>query len=491
MNASSAFGGQSSIQYMVDQFMQFEQGPKNRLLDRKKNVNGSLEVLSELNSKLSALRSRTKRMTDELTDYFAAKKSTVSNDDLLKVTANSGAALGTHTLSVDRLASSDTRISNQFTSSGSDFGTYTTDQTFEIEVAHPTDEDSDNRATISVTVAASVFSGDNDSVMKGISDAVNSAMTQAVADDIITNDEKVISSVVHEESGTTRLQFRSTKTGYSNRMDFGASALLSDLNINNSALASGTTGGTMTTVGTSNSTSELNSKFNLDGLDFYRDSNTVTDAVDGVTLKLFNTFTSQESFSVNTDTEKVRGEIDEFIKSYNEAIKYVRKSTQYGNGSTQGALSNDLTYRNISVDLRDIAQGEVSDVTYSEYNLLYDIGIEADQQGNLSVKDSKKLEEAIETNSEYVSDLFNGSDGIATRMDDYLEKIVKTGGSISTSKKNLNKEITSLNDRLKTVESLLKQKEKQLFEEFSSLQETMFTLQNQQSFFGLFVGQGN
>ncbi|MCB9059210.1 MAG: flagellar filament capping protein FliD [Calditrichae bacterium] len=489
MDVSSLFSGQGSIQYLVDQFMSFEQGPKDRLTSRRSSLNDKIKILSDLDSKLSALQAKTERMTDEFTNYFAAKKAGVSNSEVLKATASSDAMLGNHVLTVERLAAFDTRVSNQFVSTDSDFSSYTTDHTFQIEVSHKNEDDELSRVTIDVTIAASEFEGDNQTVFQAIANAVNGAMDQAVADELINNEERVRASVLNEESNTSRLSLRSDHSGYTYRMDFGSSSLLDDLNVNNAALTDGATGGYMHDVGTSESTSELNSKFTLNGLTFYRDSSTVTDALDGLTLQFLNTFTSQETVSVSTNTESVRKEIDDFISAYNDSINFLREKTQYNSSTKErGPLSEDYTIRNIAMGLRNISQSEVTDVTYSNYNLLYDIGIEADQQGRLSVKDSEKLTKAIETNPEFVSDLFNGSDGIATRINDYIEDFVKVGGSISSSKENLNSEIQSINDRLKVVESLLGQKEKQLFNDFSRLQETMYTLQSQQSFFSMFTG---
>jgi len=488
MDVSSLFANQNSVQYLVDQYMYFEQEPRNRLLDKRDLVKNRISVLSDLDSKLSALQTRTTRMTDEFTNYFAAKKSSSTNEDVLKTTATSDAALGNHTLTVERISSSDNRVSNQVINSNSDFTGYLTNQTFEIEVAHPTDDDEDNRVNISVTIEASVFTNDNETVMNAVKNAINGAMEQAVADETITNEERVIASVLSEETGVSRLSVQSASSGYANRMNFGASTFLDDLNINNNAQTSGTSGGYLLDPGSSASTSFLNSKFDLDGLTFYRDSSTVTDALEGVTLQLLNSFATAETVTVNSDTENIKKEITEFISAYNDSISYLREQTGYSSVTkSRGPLSDDLTYRNISSDLRNIAQGAISDVTFDEYDLLYDIGIEADQQGKLSITDTDKLTTAIETNTEFVSDIFNGSDGIATKIDDYIDKFVKTGGTISDTKKTLNTEVTSLNDRLELVESLLEQKEKQMFSEFSKLQEVMATLQNQQSYLSLFI----
>ncbi len=492
MDASSIFGGQNSIQYLVDQYMRLESMPKDKLIGKKKTINDHIKVLSDLDSKLSALKTKLDRMNDTFTDYFGAKSTTVSNADLFKATASAEATVGNHILNVNRLAVADTRVSNQFSNSASDFTAYSTDQTFSIEVASPTDEDPDNRVSIDVTVEAAFFSEDNESVLSAVRTAVNSAMDQAVADGVIKREERIHATVVSEEPGVSRLSFKSERSGYSYRMDFGASTLLDDLNINNTAQTSGTQGGYMYDVGTSHSTSSLNSEFVLDGLTFYRDSNSITDAVDGVTFQLLDTFASQETVTVNTDVEAVKEEVQSFIDSYNEVINFLRNNAQYNPATSKaGVLSKDLVYRNLSVDLRNAVMGTVSDVTYSEYDLLYDIGIEADQQGRLSISDEDKFTTALEDNSVYVSDLFKGSDGIANKVNDLIVGFTESGGTISSSKKQLNNEITTLNDRIRLMNDILDKKEKQLFEEFTTLQNTMYTLQSQQSFFSMFTSMNN
>ena len=487
MDVTSLFANQGSVQYLVDQFMRFEQEPLQILTGKKSKLNSTNQLLSDLDSKLSALQARTKRMTDTFTDYFAARTALSSNTDVLNASATSAAKVGTHSITVDRLASADTRVSQQYDSTASGFTSYTTDQTFTIEVASPTDADPNNRVSISVTVAASAFTGDNESVLKAISTAVDSAMDDAVANDVIKNEERVNASVVSEENGKSRLQFISANSGYTYRMDFGASTLLDDLQINAGVQASGTAGGYMYTVGTSASTSDLNSKFTLDGLTYYRDSSNVDDALQGLTLNLKNIFASEETVTVSTDYEAVKGEVQGFIDAFNESINFLRKETQYNAGTeSRGALADDLKYRTISLDLRDIVSSEVTDITYSEYNLLYDIGLEMDQQGKLSIKDEDKFKTAVETNSEYVSDLFNGSDGIATRINDYLEGYIKSGGTISQSKKNISNQISTLDTRIDLENTLLDQKRNQLTKEFVDLQAAMSRVQNQQQFFSMF-----
>lgn len=484
----SAVNSQGSIYQLVDQYMQLEQIPRDKLVTQKTALNDKKKVFSELDSVLSALKTKLTQLTDVITNPFFAKTSSSSDSAKVGITAQGSSVSGNHSISVARLAKADTRVSNQFDDAGSSFGAFSSDQTFSITVGHPTDEDPDNRVQIDVTVAASVFSGSDAEVLTGISDAVSSAMSQAVSDELIDGDEVIHSSVVNEEIGKSRLVFSSEQTGYSYRMEFGASALLDTLNINAASQSSGTSGGYITNIGTSRTDSELNAQFTMDGLTFYRDGNVVDDALNGVTLKLLDTFADEETITIESDVTAVRGDVDEFIEKYNKAIKYLRENTKTDSTThQQGALTNDTVYGSIISDFRGIVGASVSGTTSDDYTLLYNIGIEASEDGTLSVKDSDKFTSAIENNALYVSDLFNTDDGIANKLLDYIDNLVSAGGTINASKQQVDSQINSLNDRIAYMDEVLDKKKKQYFDQFTSLQQTMYQIQAQQQFFSSFL----
>ncbi len=488
MDLASIFGSQSSITQLVNQYMTIEQRPRDLLINKRDSLNSKKTVLSDLDSKLSALKTKADRLSDPIFDYFAAKKASTSDTDKFTASAGYTAAMGNHTISVDRLAESDSRVSQQYTGTDSDFTGFVTDQIFTIEVGHVDDDGNESREQISVTIAASVFTGTNSEVLTAITDAINSSMSTAVADETINNDEIIHASVVNEESNTSRLVLRSENTGYTYRMDFGASSLLDQLEVNAAVQTSGSSGGYIHDVGTDETDSMLNTRFTMDGLTLYRDSNNVTDAITGVTLQLLDTFATTESISITTDVDSVKSEVEAFLDSYNAAINFLKSNTQI-NPDTQdrGVLASDLVYRDIYYELRDYISDEVTSTSSSLHTRLYQIGIESDSKGVLSITDTEKFTEALETNSTYVSDLFNSEEGLATRLSDYVDNFVKTSGTIDSSKRNIEDEVTHLNDRITYTNEILSKKEARYRSEMAKLQETMIILSNQQSFLGLFA----
>src|SRR6056297_3221704 len=106
--------------------------PRDNLVDRKESLNTRKSVLSDLDSKLSSLNTKLETLNDPVVDNFAAKTATSSDTDKFTLSATSTASLGTHSLTVERLAKSDTRVSKQYVDSDTDFTSFTSDQTFSL-----------------------------------------------------------------------------------------------------------------------------------------------------------------------------------------------------------------------------------------------------------------------------------------------------------------------------------------------------------------------
>ena len=75
---SSIFDSRDSIDYLVAQYIKLESRPRNRIIESREKLTTKQQTLTTLDSKLSALNSSAERMTDEITDYFALKKGSLS-----------------------------------------------------------------------------------------------------------------------------------------------------------------------------------------------------------------------------------------------------------------------------------------------------------------------------------------------------------------------------------------------------------------------------
>ena len=199
----SMFDSQNNIEYLVSQYVALEAGPRNQLVYQRNELDGRRTALSDLDSKLSAMMSKLDRLTDPITDYFASKLATGSDSEKFTVNASSAAALGNHSLSVARLASSDTRVSNRYDDDLTTISDlFTGDQSFVLNLAHPEDDLPDQRVDITIDVAASTFEGQsNEDVLRDIADAINTTLSTAVTNEELSSDEVVRASVITEVNG--------------------------------------------------------------------------------------------------------------------------------------------------------------------------------------------------------------------------------------------------------------------------------------------------
>ena len=474
----------SSLDRLINTIIALEARPRDALEDKKNELNERSSILSDLDSKLSTLNSLAERLTDPITDYFAAKTASSSDTDIFTASATSSALVGSHDITIQRLAATDTRVSKQYTDTGTDLRSFfdtNGSQTFQIEVAHPTSSDSNNRVNISVTVNPT--STNNDDILDEIALAVNNAMSSAVTAGTIDADEKVTASVVSEESGKSRLIFRSGQSGYTYRLDFtdSTNSLLSTLEISNNVQSSGTSGGYITPIGTSASNSQLNAELQVDGLTFYRDSNTISDILTGVTITLKNVTTTTETLQIAADISAVKKEVEDFLNAYNDVLAFLHSNTTVdADTQVRGPLASDSTFRGLRTTLRSIMTGQVTSVQSGNPDYLFEIGITAADDGTLTLTDEDAFESALAKGSNAISDLFNSANGIATQINSLVEDYIKVGGIIDESQDSITDRIESLDNRIARVDERLQKREDQLRTQFAKMQEIVTVLQRQQ-----------
>jgi flagellar hook-associated protein 2 len=94
----------------------------------------------------------------------------------------------------------------------------------------------------------------------------------------------------------------------------------------------------------------------VNGLQIIRNSNTISDAIDGVTLELLSAEPGQPvTITLDRDDEAIRTQIDEFVASFNAVREFIDKHTSYDPESrSAGALLGDYAVRQIESRLSGI-----------------------------------------------------------------------------------------------------------------------------------------
>lgn len=479
----------SSYKQLIDSIILSEKSPQLRMEQKKSDLKVYKGVLTDLDSKLSGLEGALDAFTSETSNPFEASTAATAESTAFGVSSGGDAALGTHTLQVDRLAQTDTRVSQQYTSNDTDLAG-TGAKTFDISVASPTDDDAANRETIAVTVNPS--GSTNEEVLEEIAASINTAMANAVDDGTIESGQRAQASVVMESSGTARLSVRSGETGYTNRLEFtDTDGLLATLDVTaGDTTTDDGTGGQIYDVGTSATDSALNSKFLLDGLTLYRDSNSVDDALNDVTLDLQQADSTQYSFSIETDEESIKGDVQSFIDKFNDVQKYLQEKTKVDpENDSRGAFAGESAIRALRYNLRNDAVDSVSGLPDEAPSSLVEVGIELSDNGTLELADADKLLAAAEENPAALKDLFGGEDGIATRMLNKVEGYVEAGGVLAERRETVDGRIGRIDDDIADFETRLERRREQLTEQFARVERIQQqSLSQQQSIAGFFGG---
>lgn len=476
---------------LISAILQFERQPQFRLEDKRNELEVSKAVLKDFDSGLSALNTLLKTFTDPLATPFASRSVAGGDADAYTLSATDKAPAGGHTLDVHRLAAADTRLSKQFTRSGTSLRSFfdaNGAQTFSLGVAAPTSDDATKRADISVTINPT--GATDEEILKEIQSAIDSAMNAATSDETIKNTQRPSSSILNETGTTARLSLRSAQTGYDGRFTFTDSAggLLALLELDTNAVRSGTGGGMVYNVGTGETTSDLTAHFTLDGVDMYRSSNKVTDAMSGLTVDLKKAGTGPSSFSIGANTGETKKKVEDFIAKYNTVMDFLNNKTKVdGETRTRASLAGDSAITGLRSRMRTSLAQRV-DGQPEGYRSLQDLGISIDRDGKLKLSDAGKLTDAATNNPEAIASLFDADDGVATKLLGHVESYLGSDGLIKRRQDQMDRQMKSLDRNIADWETRMERRETSLRAEYARLQETLDRLQSQQAQFLSFLG---
>ncbi len=462
------FNTNNNVNTIENLIQLFKQSETSKLVKPVETQKSSIQIrnstLLDLKLKLNALYQVVKDLLASGVDSkFQVKSAVVSNTDVLNATAQSSAIPSSHTIFVQQLAKEDTILSSNFSTGGNEILSATGEGVKTIRVIVN---------GVSTDVNVSISAGDtNGVILNKIASAINSAVGDVKA------------SVVNPTSSTARLVIKSKNTGsqYALSMSDVSGNLLSSVGLDPSTLSNRlssteTNGGYLYT-----DVNSLDAKIIVDGINITRNSNKISDAIPGVTIELRKTQSPGDtpvSVAIQTDVPQVRGTIDNFIKAYNDLIKFINDKTKTTTEGNRATFSGDQMLIKLKMDLRMSVSSAVSSANSS---FLSDIGIKTNSDGTLVIFDASKLEKVIRDDVSRVESLFNSSDGIAVKLKEFLNPFVQIGGVID-KRIDLGKEqIKRLDERIKSLKDLIDERAENLRKQFAQLQSLYFAFTRQQA----------
>ncbi len=395
-------------------------------------------VLSTLASGLASVKSAAQGLSFSVD--FNQRTAASSDETVLKATADSTALSGSYAVNVTSLAKATVLQSTSYTSTTSAVG----QGTLTIGVGSTSKD---------ITIDAS------NNTLAGLKDAINNAGTGVTA------------SIVNTGTGSVpsyKLIVQGKNTGSENAVT--ASLAVSDGGSN--PFVGG--GDVLQTAG--------DATFTVNSLTLTRSSNTVSDAIPGVTLSLLKEGGASSTVTVNSDTSKVKENVKKLVDAYNGVVKLV--GDQFAiNGATgrQGVLAGDSTARAAISRLRT-ALGSSSGQD-GNIRSLSDIGIQFQRDGSLKL-DEAKLSSALGSDPEAVQKLFLKSEnGIGKRIPEVVDSLIDSvSGAITARQNGLTQTLASLNKKIIREEQRITDYEQRLTAQFTSLEKLVSQLNQQGDF---------
>jgi flagellar hook-associated protein 2 len=444
-SAAGAGGSVIDVNSLVSQLVATTRSPKDSIISAQtQQATTQISAVGTLKGALSAFQTSLAALDSP--SAFNALTATSASPTTLTASAGTGAVAGTYSVSVTKLATAQQLVSKPILGDGSSVvGT----------------------GTLKVSLGATSFNvtltSANDTV-SGLAAAINSA----------TGNPGVTATVINGTDGA-HLVLSSTVTG-------AASSIQVAETDGGTALSALTYGTGNTTTYTENSPAQ-DAKFSISGIDHTSASNTVSDALDGVTLNLLTTTAagtgpgSSVNLTIANDTGAITTNVGAFVTAYNALEASIKSLSSYDSTTkTAGPMLGDALLSGIQNEIRSKLYSIVNTGS-STYNSLASVGITTNSDGTLSLN-SNKLQNALSAAPSAVSTLFSSTNGVATTLNAQIGADLASGGSVDSRSKTLVNKENALTAETSQLDSQMAALTASLTQQYASLNTLLSSLQS-------------
>lgn len=229
----------------------------------------------------------------------------------------------------------------------------------------------------------------------------------------------------------------------------------------------------------------------IDGIALSSASNTVSDAIEGVTLTLKqaqskDALDNAETIRLGVAQDKggVSKSINEFVDAYNKMLDTIGSLTSVVSvGGDDGqplaaALVGDSSVRSFMTAMRS----ELGTPGTGEgIRILADLGITTQRDGKLAV-DKDKLTKALDNNFEQVNSFFTGDDGLMARLEARIKPFTETGGILESRTKGLQNTLSTVDEQREALNMRLTKLESRLFAQFNAMDQLVAQMSSTSTF---------
>ncbi|MDR6928165.1 flagellar filament capping protein FliD [Pseudomonas sp. BE134] len=412
----SGIGSNIDTQAIVKSLVDSERAPKQTQINNQTlKATTSLSSIGKIQAALDAFRGAMDNM--KTASSFSGLSVSSSDEKVATVTTGAGAAAGSFSLLVTQLATA-SKISTKVFDGGASsvVNAGSVPSTLSIKQGS-------NTFDVSIPAGAT---------LQQVRDSINSQYAN-----------KGLSANILTDANGSRMVLTSSTTGV------GSDLILSG----NSGLE----------TGTSVLATPQNAKYTLDGVAMVSTTNTIADAVSGITVKLTGVSpvpsgggaATPSTITVSTDTSTLKSAVKGFIDTYNALIKAVSTETQVttnADGSmTSGALTGDASLRSLVSSVRSELNATGGT---GQMKSLAQFGVETDQKAGLLSVNDKVFGAAALTNAADINGIFSGDTGLLARMKTATDSFAqKTTGVFAARTASLSNSLNALKKQQDTLDA--------------------------------------
>lgn len=398
---------------LLDNIINAEKASAELRLDGQQQViDAKISAYGDIQSKLYDFSAAVVKLSDS--DNAGATTATSSDESILTATATTSAPAGVYDVEVQRTAKANSLVSQSYaTTTGS--LSMTGDLTFRL-------------GTTSYSGAVyDSFAVNSEASTKTISMTADMSLSD-LRDEINKQDFGVQASIVNDGSGYV-LQLNSESTGENNSMeivatDAGGALATSGISAFAYNKNQATPGSNMTQTQQGQDAIIV-----VNGLAVTRESNEVTELIDGVTLSLKSEDVGTNvSISVGADVGGISENVQEMIDAYNEFQVVYKQLTNFDSDSNTGSLLlGDSTLRGINSQIKNMMTSTVDGIVGTNFRSLSELGIYTDQNDDFKLAfNSTKFISGLNESREAVSAVFSTQGSATDTSLTYLNESINT-----------------------------------------------------------------
>jgi flagellar hook-associated protein 2 len=300
--------------------------------------------------------------------------------------------------------------------------------------------------------------------------AINGDDTMAAIASKINAANTGVSATVLRSGTQERLVFRSNTTGEAAGFQIASAGFagLDSLSFTSQANPTGST------AGMESAQTGLNAAALLNGVAIDSATNTLTEVVPGLTLRLNQVTTAPVEITVEQDQEVIQKQIQAIADAYTALNKTLADATRYVPGGKSGVLQGDST----TVGLQNLMRSVLgSSSTGSTFTRLSEVGLESQADGSLKLNTTKLT--AAMSNMTNLQNLFAvdnsnpATNGFGLKLRDFARGLVASDGTITNKSTAIQGTISRNSQEQDRVSDRAARVEVQLRRQYSALDAQM------------------